>query len=127
MNTPSKLKTAGVWIVSGLLAALFLLTGIPKLMGAEGWLRHFARWGYPDWFRLVVGTVEVASAVLLLIPNFATLGACGVIVVMAGATYTHLFRAPDEGGRAVFTLAVLLLAAVVGFMRRSSRADEGTG
>jgi putative oxidoreductase len=127
MNTPSKLKTAGVWIVSGLLAALFLLTGIPKLMGAEGWLRHFARWGYPDWFRLVVGTAEVASAVLLLIPNFATLGACGVIVVMAGATYTHLFRAPDEGGRAVFTLAVLLLAAVVGFMRRSSRADEGTG
>ena len=117
---PSKLKTAGVWIVSGLLAALFLLAGIPKLMGAEGWLRHFASWGYPDWFRLVVGTVEVASAVLLLIPKFATLGACGVIVVMAGATYTHLFRAPDEGWRAVFTLAVLLLAAVVEYMRRSS-------
>lgn len=124
---PSKLKTAGVWIVSVLLAALLLLAGIPKLMGGEGWVRHFARWGYSDWFRLVVGAAEVASAVLLLIPKLATLGVCGVIVVMAGATYTHLFRASDEGGRAVFTLAVLLLAAVVGFLRRSSRADGGTG
>jgi uncharacterized membrane protein YphA (DoxX/SURF4 family) len=127
MNMPSKLKTAGVWIVSGLLAALFLRAGIPKLMGAEGWLRHFARWGYPDWFCLVVGMVEVASAVVVLIPKLATLGACDAVVVMAGATYTHLFRAPDEGGRAVFTLALLLLAAVVWYMRRSSRADEGTG
>lgn len=124
---PSKLKTASVWIMSVLLAALFLRAGIPKLTGAEAWLQLFAKWGYPDEFRLVVGILEVASAILLLIPKFATLGACGVIVVMAGATYTHLFRAPDEGGRAVFTLAVLLLAVVVGYLRRSSRADGGTG
>lgn len=117
MSTSSKLQTGGVWIASGLLAAVFLLTGVPKLMGAEGWLRHFAAWGYPDWFRLVVGTIEVASAVLLLIPKLAPLGAFGVVVVMAGATYTHLFRAPDEAGRAVFTLVLLSLAAAVGYMR----------
>jgi putative oxidoreductase len=78
MSASSKLKTAGVWIASGLLTVLFLATGIPKLMGAQEWLRHFAAWGYPDWFRLVVGTVEVLSAVLLLIPKLAALGACGI-------------------------------------------------
>jgi uncharacterized membrane protein YphA (DoxX/SURF4 family) len=122
MNASSKLKTTGIWIASGLLAALFLLTGIPKLIGAEGWLRHFARWGYPDWLRLVVGIVEVASAVLLLVPRLATLGACGLVMVMAGATYTHLFRAPDEAGRAVITLVLLLVAVVIGYVRRPSSA-----
>jgi len=117
MSTSSKLKTVGLWIASGLLAAVFFMAGVPKLMGAEGWLRHFAAWGYPDWFRLVVGTVEVGSAGLLLIPKLAFFGACGVVVVMAGATYTHLFRAPDETGRAIFTLALLLLAAGVGYLR----------
>jgi uncharacterized membrane protein YphA (DoxX/SURF4 family) len=117
----SRLKTAGVWIASGLLAAVFLLTGVPKLMGAEGWLRHFAAWGYPDWFRLVVGTMEVASAVFLLIPALAPLGAFGIVVVMAGATYTHLFRAPDEAARAVFTLVLLSIAAVVGYIRLAQR------
>ena len=117
MTTSSKLQRVAVWIASALLAALFFLTGIPKLLGAEGWRHHFAAWGYPDWLRLVVGTLELVSAVLLLVPKLATLGACGVVLVMVGATYTHLFRASNEAGRAVFTLVLLLLAAVVGYMR----------
>src|SRR5262245_7742668 len=117
MSTSSKVKAASVWIASVFLAAVFLLAGVPKLIGAEGWLRHFATWGYPDWFRVAVGTTEVASAALLLIPRVAPVGALGVVVVMAGATYTHLFRAPDEAGRAMFTLVLLFLAAVVGYVR----------
>jgi hypothetical protein len=41
--------------------------------------------------------------------------------VMAGATYTHLFRASGEAARAVFTLALLVLAAAVGYARLASR------
>jgi putative oxidoreductase len=121
MSTSSKLKTAGVWIASGLLAALFLRAGIPKLMDAQGWVRHFVAWGYPDWLRLVVGAVEVVSAVLLLIPKLAIAGACGIMLVMAGATYTHLFRASGEAARGIFTLALLLLAAAVGYTRLRGR------
>jgi putative oxidoreductase len=119
MGTSSKLKTASIWTASILLAVLFVVTGAPKLLGAEGWVRHFARWGYPDWLRLVIGSLEVAAAALLCIPKLATLGACVIVVVMAGATYTHLFRAPDEVGRAGFTMTVLLVAAVVGYLRRA--------
>jgi uncharacterized membrane protein YphA (DoxX/SURF4 family) len=110
-----------LWIASIALAALFLATGIPKLLGAEGWGRHFSRWGYPDWLRLVVGATEVVSAALLLVPRFARLGAGAIAVVMAGATYTHLARASGEAGRAVFTVVLLLLAAgIVRWRRRSS-------
>ena len=119
MGTSSKLKTAVAWTASILLAALFVVAGAPKLLGSEGWVRHFARWGYPDWLRLVIGTLEVAAAALLCLPKLATLGACVIVVIMAGATYTHLFRAPDEAGRAAFTLTILLLAAVVGYQRRA--------
>lgn len=114
----SKLKTAFLWIASGLLAALFLRAGIPKLTGGPAWAHLFAAWGYPSWLRLVVGAVEVVSAVLLLIPRAASLGACGLILVMAGATYTHILRAPVEPARAVFTVVLLLVAAAIGYARR---------
>ena len=65
--------------------------------------------------------MEVASALLLLVPFLAPLGAFGVVVIMAGATYTHLFRASDEATRAVFTLGLLSLAAVIGYMRLRQR------
>ena len=121
MGSSARLKAAGLWIASGLLAAVFLRAGVTKLMGAESWHRLFAAWGYPDWLRLVAGAIEVASAVLLLVPALAPLGALGVVVIMAGATYTHLFRASDEAARAVFALGLLVLAAVVGYVRLGQR------
>jgi len=95
-------------------------------VGAQGWVQHFAQWGYADWFRLVVGAVEVIGGVLLLIPRLATIGAFGIVVIMAGATYTHIFRASDEAERAVFTLVLLVLAATIGYVRRH-RSSIGRG
>lgn len=100
-------------VLSGLLVALFLMAGGSKLAGAEQHVQAFARHGWPHWLRLVVGVVEVTSAVLLLIPRVAFFGGCALVVVMAGATYTHLFRATDEAGEAVFTIIPLSLAALV--------------
>ena len=77
-----------VWLPSLLLTFIFLMAGLPKLAGAEGHIRHFVTWGYPDWFRLVVGAIEVTSAVLLLVPRLAFFGALGIAVIMSGATYT---------------------------------------
>lgn len=118
MSKPAHLA---VWVLSVLLAFVFLMAGAPKLLGVQGHVRAFARWGYPDWFRLVVGAVEVVSAVLLLIPRLAFLGAVGIAVIMAGATYTHVVRVPEEASRAPFTLTLLALAALVGYARRPKK------
>lgn len=118
MAEKSKGKTIAPWVLSGLLAALFLMAGGSKLAGAETHVLHFAHWGWPDWLRVVVGAVEVTSAVLLLVPRVAFFGGCALVVVMAGATYTHLFRATGEAGMAVFTLVLLGLAALVAWARR---------
>jgi putative oxidoreductase len=118
VTASSKASRIAIWVVSVLLAFVFLMAGIPKLLGVEAHVRHFARWGYPDWFRVVVGAVETASAILLLIPRFASLGAVGIATIMAGATYTHVIRVPEEASRAPFTLSLLALAALVGYARR---------
>lgn len=110
-----------VWVPSLLLAFIFLVAGVPKLTGAEGHIRHFEAWRYPDWFRLVVGAIETTSAILLLVPRFAAAGALGIAVIMAGATYTHVIRVPEEAGRAPFTLSLLGLALFVAYCRRPRR------
>jgi putative oxidoreductase len=118
MTSTARMSRIAIWVLSAMLAFVFLAAGIPKLLGVEAHIQHFARWGYPDWFRVVVGVVETASAVLLLIPRLAFVGAAGIVTIMAGATYTHVIRVPEEAGRAPLTLVLLALAAVVGYARR---------
>jgi putative oxidoreductase len=118
VRTPTTAGRIGIWVLSALLAFIFLIAGVPKLAGAEGHVRHFVTWGYPDWFRLVVGAVETVSAGLLLVPRLAFYGALGIVAIMAGATYTHLVRVPEEAGRAPLTLGLLTAAAVVAWARR---------
>lgn len=125
MAEKSKGKTISLWVLSGLLAALFLMAGGSKLAGAERHVQGFAHYGWPDWLRLVVGAVEVTSAVLLLIPRVAFFGSGALMVMMAGATYTHLFRAAGEAGMAVFTVILLSLAALVAYSRRPEALRRG--
>ncbi len=113
----SKTRTVGAWVLSALLAALFLMAGVTKLMGVPAHVERFAHWSYPDWFRLVVGAVETAPAVLLLIPRTAAFGAAGIMTVMLGATYRHLFRADDEAVRVPFTISLLVLAGLAAYLR----------
>lgn len=43
------------------------------------------------------------------------------MLVMAGATYTHLFRASGEASMAAFTVHLLGLCAVVAWARRPAQ------
>ena len=48
----------------------------------------FHQMGADDWFRYLVGTLELAGGIDLLIPRLAGLAALGLTGVMVGATYT---------------------------------------
>ena len=118
MKARSKGKNIALWVLSSLLAALFLMAGGSKLAGVEMHIQNFARWGWPDWMRIAIGAIEVTAAVLLLIPRIAFFGACTLMVVMMGAIHTHLFRATGEASMVVPPLVLLGLAAVVAWARR---------
>lgn len=112
-----RLRHIAVLVLSFVLAALFLFSGGSKLAGAEQHVQGFAHWGYPAWFRVVVGVVEVVAAVLLLIPRLAFVGAGALILIMAGATYTHLFRATGEGAMAAMAFVLLVFLLIVAAAR----------
>jgi putative oxidoreductase len=98
--------------VSIALAIVFGFSGMAKLLGAELMRERFAAWGYPDVFMLVVGMLEVAGAIGLLIPRIASLAAIGLAMLMAGSVYTLLFRdfAPLAAVPLVFFAALLFIA-----------------
>jgi putative oxidoreductase len=77
-------------LASVFLALLFLFAGGTKLAGVQSHVEQFAHWGYPGWFMYVVGTVEVAGALALLIPATRFWGGLLLACDMAGAVGTHL-------------------------------------
>jgi putative oxidoreductase len=117
--TDGKGKQIAVWVLSGILAFMFLFAGGFKLSGAQTAIENFARWGYPDWFRVVTGVIEVTAAVLVLIPRTSFYGASLIVPTMVGAVLTHVTHA--ETRNIPLPLVLFLLAAIVAYLRRPER------
>ena len=109
-------KQVGVWALAAVLAAFFLVAGGLKLRGAPSQVDNFAHWGYAAWFLYVVGAVEVAGAMGLLVPRLAGFAALLLGGTMLGAALTHLVH--HEMKAVPVPLVILGLLAVVGYARR---------
>src|SRR5437660_9272014 len=109
-------KEIALWIITLLLALVCLRSGLQKVTGNIFWVRDFHRWGYPNWFRIVVGIAELTSMVLLLVPRFASYGASLFVVVMLGAICTHATH--NESSRLPFNLFLLALSLIIAFTRQ---------
>jgi uncharacterized membrane protein YphA (DoxX/SURF4 family) len=116
IKPPVTWKTVALWTLSVLLAAFFLMAGGAKLTGNPSQAAAFARWGYPGWFLYVVGVVEAAGGLALLIPRLAGFAALTLGATMVGAALTHLFH--GETTAAPVPGVLLLLVSLVGYARR---------
>jgi uncharacterized membrane protein YphA (DoxX/SURF4 family) len=86
-----KTKSVAVWALSVLLALMFLAFGVMSLVNNKGQATEgFARFGYPDWFRILIGVLYVAGGLLLLLPRFAWIGSVMLAVIMVGAVVSHI-------------------------------------
>lgn len=109
-------KAMGMWIPALLLVLIFVPQGWSKFFDDSGWAVAFRHWGYPDWFRVTIGVVELAAVALLLAGRTAAFGALLIIAVMLGGMVTHLIF---DGGRHMTSEVVpLVLATVVLVVRR---------
>ncbi len=109
-------KEVALWVICLFLAYVFLKAGGQKFSDSSGWAHAFRVWGYPDWFRIVIGVMEVGAAILVLYPRTAGFGAMLIILVMLGGMGTHLATGrPKQVTSEVFPLT---LATVVLFGRR---------
>lgn len=118
LATPSHSRGVSValWVVTVMVAALFVLAGAMKFYSVE-MADEFERWGYPGGFHLLIGAVELIGAALLLMPRTAFLGAGALAVVMIGAFFTHVFHM--EWLQSAVPAVVFALLAWIAYERTS--------
>lgn len=114
----------GLWVLQGLLALVFLMSGFLKLLrskeqiGAQmGWVEDFS----PAAIK-AIGALEVLGALGVILPALTgilswltPLAAAGLALVMIGAASTHIRR--GEYGNAGGNAVLLILAALAAYGR----------
>lgn len=109
-------RSVGIWLAALMSAATLVMAGMLKLTGAPQMVEEFYRFGYPDWFRVLIGAAEVGGAIMLLVPRGAFFASIILGVIMTGAVTTHLRF--GETLPAMVPLALFVLVAAVGYARR---------
>jgi uncharacterized membrane protein YphA (DoxX/SURF4 family) len=109
-----------LWLTQIALAAMFLFAGGLKLTGAPAMVGVFDAIGIGQWFRYVTGSIEVVSAVALLVPGWAAFGALLLIPTMVGAVITHLFIV---GGSPAPAIVLLIGSIAIAWARRDQLAS----
>ena len=110
-----KIANVVLWILQIGAAGMFLMVGFLKLSGNPQLVSLFQAIGIGQWFRFLTGSLEVAGAILLLIPRTSGLGALMLAGVMACAVMTHLFIV---GGSPLGATILLIVTAIVAWGRR---------
>jgi uncharacterized membrane protein YphA (DoxX/SURF4 family) len=86
------LRTAGIWILRGIPAVILLQTLYFKFTAHPQSVRLFTQIGMEPYGRIGTGIVELAAAILILIPRYTGYGAIVGLVMMTGALYFHLTK-----------------------------------
>lgn len=123
-STSSRALPIVVWTVRILVAAAFVAAGAAKLAGAAAMVDVFEAIGIGQWFRSVTGIVEIAGAILLVVPATTWLGAALLACTMACATATHLLII---GGNPLPAIVLLILSAILAWTSRADLARFGIG
>ena len=118
-----RIMTTALWIVQALLALIFLFAGSIKLIVPIEMLTAQMPLRLPGPFLQFIGVAEVTGAMGLILPGLlrirpmlTPLAACGLVIIMIGATVVTL--AGGEVVSALIPLVVGLLCTAVAYGRR---------
>jgi putative oxidoreductase len=89
-TNPSRLTTVLTWILKVLLALAFGSAAVMKLTSQPEMVAHFNLIGLGPYFIYVTGAIELSSALLLLMPRTAFLGALGLVGISLGAFFAQI-------------------------------------
>ncbi|RZU15360.1 DoxX-like protein [Kribbella rubisoli] len=106
-----------LWVAQVVLAAMFVMASLPKLTGDPVMIELFDAVGAGQWLRYVVGVLELAGAIGLLVPRLCGLAALGLTMLLVGASLTNIVAL---GTSPAIPVGYLLVAAVIAWFRRDS-------
>ncbi len=112
------------WVARIGAAAILLQTLLYKFTAHPDSVLLFTKLGVEPYGRIGLGVVELVTAILLLIPRTAWLGALVGLGIISGAIFSHLtilgINFNNDGG-ALFSLAVatFVFSAITLYIHRS--------
>ena len=111
------LRIIAAWLLSVVLAFLFVMAGGMKLVSRPNMVAEFNQVGLGQWFRYFTGTLEVTGAIGVLIPAVSSWAALLLSVVMVGAIVAHLtvLNSPPT-----LPAVLLALALALAWLRRGT-------
>jgi uncharacterized membrane protein len=122
----SPVRRRALWTAQILVGVFFVVaSAAPKLVGESYAVWMFTEIGAGDWFRYLVGALELAGGIGLLVPRLAGLAAAGLVGLMIGAAYTQVtvFDAPATTATPIVLGAIC--AAIAWARRDGIRALVG--
>lgn len=111
MNTKS--KQIIYWVLTGLVAFIFLGSAASKFTANEEALKMAANFGLDAKTNTLIAVVEVASLLLFVIPRTGIIGTLLLSAYMGGAIATHL----EHGVSIVAPCIIQSLMLIVAFYR----------
>jgi uncharacterized membrane protein YphA (DoxX/SURF4 family) len=93
MNESVKSNTAvrwSGWILSVLLVAFMMISAVGKFTEFKGKAEMFAKLGWTAEVMMKIGVVEVAIALMFLIPRISFIAAIFLTAYLGGAIATHV-------------------------------------
>jgi uncharacterized membrane protein YphA (DoxX/SURF4 family) len=118
---PRRRVNITLWVLQSLAAAMFALGGINKLAGEAQTVAGFNEIGLGDWFRYLIGALELAGAIGLLIPVLSGLAGLAFVGLMIGAVITQ--AVVFDGEMVALPAVVLVVVAIIAWGRRRRNAD----
>ena len=88
-----KMRLVSMWVFTGLLAALMLLSAVPDLLELPEAAAVFHRLGYPAYLLPFLGTAKLLGVLAVVAPGTARLkewAFAGLTFDLLGALYSHL-------------------------------------
>jgi putative oxidoreductase len=111
-----------LWVLQILMGVFFVVaSAAPKLWGDPYAVEIFTEIGAGQWFRYLVGVIELAGGIGLMVPRLAGPAAVGLMGLMIGAGYTQVVVL-DAPEMVVSPVVFFVLAAVIAWGRRASIA-----
>jgi len=102
------------WTVTGLMAALLVLSAVPDVLRIPGALAVFRHLGYPPYLLVFLGTAKILGVVAVLLPGLPRVkewAFAGLTFDVTGALYSHVSVGDPPS---VWTPAVIALTLVSG-------------
>jgi len=121
------MKTARAigWVVTGLMAALMVVSAVPDVLRIPGAVSVFRHLGYPSYLLIFLGTAKMLGVSAVLSPGLPRVkewAFAGLTFDLTGALYSHLSVGdpPSVWSPALVGLT-LLAGSYVAFRRRHAK------